>query len=289
MSAIGVSTWLWVSPFADEDAWLIERVKELGFDVLEVAVEDPDLVSAERLRESGEKARIQFSVCGAFGPERDCSSEDPACRRVGVDYLKRLIEIASTLGAPSVVGPMYSAVGKARMVDPAEREQQRRWAAESLREAADYAGQRGVTLAVEPLNRFETDLVNTTEQALELCDRIAQDNVGLLLDTFHMNIEEKSIPGAIRLAGQRLLHVHTSENDRGTPGTGHVCWSEVFSALDEIGYEGQLVIESFTPDIGEIAKAGSMWRPLDAAGDELAGKGCAFIREASRNMLAATP
>ncbi len=278
MNPIGICTWIWVSPYTDADAHLAGHAKELGAEVLELCIENTSAVTAEPLLAAAEGAGLGFSVCGAFGPQRDVSHEDPAVRREGLDYLRFLIDLAAAVGAPNVVGPMYSAVGKARMLTPDEREEQRAWAVESLREAADYAGERGVRLAVEPLNRFETDLVNTAEQALELCDRIGRENVGLLLDTFHMNIEEKSVPAAIRLAGDRLFHVHTCENDRGTPGTGHVPWVEVFTALHEIGYEGQLVIESFTPAVQEIAKAVSMWRPLDSIGDDLAKAGLAFIQ-----------
>jgi len=282
MNPIGVCTWLWVSPFTDEDATLAGHAKELGADVLELCIEDTSRVTGDAVRAAAEGIDIAFSVCGAFGPERDLSHEDPRYRRLGIDYLEFLVDLAAAIGAPNVVGPMYSAVGKARMLTADEREQQRVWAIESLREAAEYAGERGVRLAVEPLNRFETDLVNTAEQALELCDRIGRDNVGLLLDTFHMNIEEKSVAGAIRLAGDRLFHVHSCENDRGTPGTGHVAWPEVFRALHDIGYEGQLVMESFTPAVQEIAKAVSMWRPLDATGDEFARKGLGFVRAGVR-------
>lgn len=282
MNPIGVCTWIWVSPFTDEDVSVVGHAKEVGADVLELCIEDTSRVTADAVRAAAEGVGIAFSVCGAFGPDRDLSHEDPRIRRLGLDYLEFLIDLAAGIGAPNVVGPMYSAVGKARMLPADEREQQRGWAVESLREAADYAGAKGVRLAVEPLNRFETDLVNSAEQALELCDRIGRDNVGLLLDTFHMNIEEKSVPDAIRLAGSRLFHVHSCENDRGTPGTGHVAWPEVFRALHDIGYEGQLVIESFTPAVQEIAKAVSMWRPLDATGDELARKGLGFVRAGVR-------
>jgi D-psicose/D-tagatose/L-ribulose 3-epimerase len=136
-----------------------------------------------------------------------------------------------------------------------------------------------VLLALEPLNRYETDLVNTAEQGLELCDEIGAGNVGLLLDTYHLNIEEKSVGDALRLAGERLIHVHACENDRGTPGTGHVPWGEVFGALRDIGYDRQVVIESFTPLVTEIARAVSLWRPLDAEGDTLAAGGLRCLRE----------
>ncbi len=284
MNRIGVCTWIWVSPFTDAEAHVVGHAREIGADVLELCIETTSNVTAEAVAAAAEGTDLQFSVCGAFGPDRDLSHEDPAIRANGMEYLEFLIDLAAGIGAPNVVGPMYSAVGKARMLTPEEREEQRVLAVESLKKAADYAGERGVRLAVEPLNRFETDLANTAEQALDLVERIDRENVGLLLDTFHMNIEEKSVPDAIRLAGDRLFHVHTCENDRGTPGTGHVPWGDVFTALHDIGYQGQLVIESFTPAVQEIAKAVSMWRPLDATGDEMATKGLAFIRSQARAL-----
>jgi D-psicose/D-tagatose/L-ribulose 3-epimerase len=221
---------------------------------------------------------VDVSVCGAFGPERDASHEDPAIRARGLAYLRACVDLAARVGAPYVAGPMYSATGKARLLPEAERRRQRDAAAESLREAADYAGAREVGLAIEPLNRFETDLVNTVEQGLDLCARIDRPNVGLLLDTFHMNIEEKSIADAIRAAGRLLFEFHACENDRGTPGSGHIPWSSVFEALDEVGFDGLIAIESFTPEIEEIARAVSMWRPVAASPDALAADGLRFLR-----------
>jgi D-psicose/D-tagatose/L-ribulose 3-epimerase len=287
MNQLGASTWIWTSPFTDDDLGLVARAKALGFDVLELAIEDTERVTAEAVREAGEREGMSFSVCGAFGPDRDLSHEDPAVRRTGIEYVKACVDLAAGIGAPNFVGPMYSAVGKTRMLAPDEREQQRRWAVESIKEVAEHAAAKGVRLAVEPLNRFETDLVNTAEQALELCDRIGADNVGILLDTFHMNIDEKSLGGAVELVGERLFHVHSCENDRGTPGTGHIEWNELFAALRAIDYRGQLVIESFTPAVRDIAKAVSLWRPLDAPSDELAGAGARFLRDAARPAVSA--
>ena len=279
MNRIGASTWIWTSPFSDTDLGLVARAKEFGFDVLELAVEDPALISGDAVREAGEREGVGFTVCGAFGPDRDLSHDDEGVRKVGIDYVRQCVDLAAAIGAPHVVGPMYSAVGKTRMLEPAEREAQRVLAIESLKVVAEYAAARDVKLAIEPLNRFETDLVNTAEQVLELLDRVAAENVGVLLDTFHMNIDEKSLGDAIRLVGERLLQLHTCENDRGTPGTGHVPWGEVFDAVSDIGFTGPLVIESFTPELKEIAKAVSLWRPLDAPSDELARNGARFLRE----------
>ena len=287
MNAIGASTWIWTSPFSDASTELIGRAKELGFDLLEIAVEDPGLITAEVVREAGEQAGVGFTVCGAFGPDRDLSHEDPHVRETGMEYVRQCVDLAAALDAPHFVGPMYSAVGKTRMLEPAEREAQRDLAVESLKRVADYAAQRGVALAVEPLNRFETDLINTSEQVLDLLDRIDAANVGVLLDTFHMNIDEKSFGDAMRLVGDRLLQMHTCENDRGTPGTGHIPWDELFETVTDIGFTGPLVIESFTPELREIAKAVSLWRPLDAPSDELAERGARFIRESLTSAAAA--
>jgi D-psicose/D-tagatose/L-ribulose 3-epimerase len=287
MNQIGASTWIWTSPFSDTDLGLVARAKALGFDVLEIAVEDPEAFSAAAVRDAGEEAGVSFTVCGAMGPDRDLSHDDPAIRENAVAYVKRCIEIAAELNAPHFVGPLYSAVGKTRMLEPRAREAQRKLAVESLKTAADHAAAHGVSLGIEPLNRFETDLVNTAEQVLELVDRVDSDHVGVLLDTFHMNIDEKSISAAVHLVGDRLLQVHTCENDRGTPGTGHFPWADLFEALREIDFRGPLVIESFTPGIEEIAKAVSLWRPLDAPSDELARNGAAFLRASLTPPVAA--
>ncbi|MCW3024288.1 MAG: sugar phosphate isomerase [Conexibacter sp.] len=279
----GASSFIWVSPFSTaEAAGLAARVAGLGFDIMEICIEDPAQVDGAAVRAAAEAEGLQVSVCGAFGPDRDVSHDDPAMRRAGVEYLRTCIDLAVATGSPHVVGPMYSATGKARLLPDDERERQRGWAAEGLREAGEYAAEHGIRLGMEPLNRFETDLVNTTEQGLDLCARIGLDNVGLLLDTFHMNIEEKDVGAAIRAAGDRIVLFHACENDRGTPGAGHVDWATVADALADAGYDGDVVIESFTPEIQEIARAVSTWRPVAASGDALAGDGLRFLRERLR-------
>ncbi len=275
---IGISSFVLASPFTDHDTHFFEYARDIGFGVFEVCVEDAAQLSAGPLLEAAQRTGLQISVCGAFGPDRDVSHEDAGKRAQGVRYLEKCIDLAAEVGSPHVAGPMYSATGKARLLPPEQREQQRAWATESLRRAADYAGARGVRLAIEPLNRFETDLVNTVQQGLDLCDRIGRANVGLMLDTFHMNIEEKSFTEAMTGAGERLFHMQVAENDRGTPGRGHVPWDEVFRALDAVGYDGSIVIESFLPTVAEIARAVSLWRPVAPSMDALARDGYAFVR-----------
>jgi D-psicose/D-tagatose/L-ribulose 3-epimerase len=278
----GVCTWVWTSPLRDADVLPIaERARGLGFDVLEVCVEDPELVSGDALVDAAERTGIGFSVCGAFGPDRDLAHFDARPRANAAAYLERLLELAAAVGSPHVCGPMYSAVGKEPAVDDDARKVEWERAVVGLTAAAERAEGLGIKLAIEPLNRFETDLVNTAEQALALCADIGSPAAGLLLDTFHMNIEEKSIGDAIRTAGERLVHVHACENDRGTLGAAHIPWPEVFSALGDVGYDRQVVIESFTPSVTTIARAVCMWRPLDATGDALATAGLAFLRQSA--------
>ncbi|HEY0417039.1 MAG TPA: sugar phosphate isomerase/epimerase [Gaiellaceae bacterium] len=277
---LGVCTWVWTAPLRDADVTpLAERARRLGFDVLEVCVEDPALVSADALAAARDQTGVAYSVCGAFGPDRDLAHAETAPRRRAADYLARLTELAAAVGSPHVCGPMYSSVGKAHPPEPAEARREWERAVEGVGAVADRAAAAGVRLAIEPLNRYETDLLNTAEQGVAFCADVGRENVGLLLDTYHLNIEEKSLGEAIRTAAGRLFHVHACENDRGTPGTGHVPWAEVFDALRDVGYDGQVVIESFTPAVKEIARAVSLWRPLDADGDDLAAGGLGFLRQ----------
>ncbi len=274
----GASTFIWASPFSNQTLDLVDKVAKLGFDIIEICVEDPATIDAAAIRKRCEAAGIGASVCGAFGPDRDMSADDPAVREHARAYVRKCVDIAEELGAKVVVGPMYSAVGRTRMAEPAERKAQRTLAADSIRECARYAAPKGISLGVEPLNRFETDLINTVDQGLGLLDEIGEANVGLLLDTFHMNIEEKDLPKAIRKAAGRITEFHACSSDRGTPGEDHVDWAGVVTALRDGGYDGPVVIEAFTPKIKEIARAVSIWRQLSESEDALAGNGLAHLK-----------
>jgi D-psicose/D-tagatose/L-ribulose 3-epimerase len=284
INPLGLSTFVLASPFSDADAdAAFAKVAALGYDVVEVCVEDPTLLSAGALCDAAARTGLAIGICGAFGPDRDLSAEDPGRREAGLAYLRGCVDLAAAVGSPHVAGPMYAPTGQTRLLPPQERARQRDRAAESLRAAADHAGERGVRLAIEPLNRFETDLVNTVEQGLELCAAVGRDNVGLLVDTFHMNIEEKSLAAAVRLGGEAIFHVQVSENDRGAPGSGHVPWPEFFGSLAEIGYRGQIVVESFLPTVAEIARAVSLWRPVAPSMDQLAADGIAFLKSSLKS------
>jgi D-psicose/D-tagatose/L-ribulose 3-epimerase len=279
MMKIGVNTFVWTSPFTTRDFGLMPKIRSMGFDIIEVAVEDASLIDVPLMRKMAADEGLTITICGAFGTTRDVSSDDPDIRRNGAAYIAECIRLTEAVGSSLFAGPVYSAVGKTRMVSPDQKARERAWCVENLRELGKIASDCGVTVAIEPLNRFETDMINLVEQAIALIHEIDQSAYKVHIDTFHANIEEKSIPDAIRRAGGLLGHFHACENDRGTPGTGHIDWIGVRDALREIDYAGSVVIESFTPGIVEIAKAAAIWRPLAASQDDLARDGARFLRQ----------
>ena len=276
----GASTFIWVSPFSTKAFHLIKKVKEIGYDILEVAVENKDLIDWPSLKKLAKEADIKITISGAFGPDRDISSTDPAVRKNGLSYIIDCVKIAADMGSPIFTGPVYSAVGKTRIVSPEQKKQERDWCIQNLKEAAAVAADHGIIIGVEPLNRFETDMINTAEQALSLVKEIDHKNIRISLDTFHCNIEEKNVPNAIRMVGKELLcHVQANECDRGTPGTGHLDWTGIKQALADINYEGAMVIETFGAPSKELAAAACIWRPLAASADGLAIEGLQFYKE----------
>ena len=280
MITFGASTFIWVSPFSTDSFHLIQKVKEMGYDIIEVAVEDKALVDWQLLKRQAADAGLKITISGAFGPDRDISHTDAGIRKIGYNYIKDCIEIAAEMGSPIFAGPVYSSVGKTRIVSPEQKLQERKRCLENLRELAKVAADAGVVVGVEPLNRFETDMVNTAEQAMSIVQEIDHPNIRVALDTFHCNIEEKNIPAAIKFVGKEYLcHVQGNESDRGTPGTGHLDWKGVYGALKEIGYEGAVVIETFGAPSKELAAAACIWRPLANSADELASEGIKFFRD----------
>jgi D-psicose/D-tagatose/L-ribulose 3-epimerase len=278
----GANTFIWRSPFSTEtDLDLIDRLKEIGFDFIEIAVESPDLVDPIPLKSALLQNGMGVVMCGAFGPDRNLSSLDAEVRTNAETYLKWMIDTASELDAGLVIGPMYSAVGKDRLEDPAEREIEWQLAVSGLKKMSKYASERDIRLAFEPLNRFETDMINVVEQGLKLIAEVGEPNLGLHVDTFHMHLEEKDSGAAIRNAGDRVFHVHACENDRGVPGTGQVNWSAVFEALNDINYQGSVSIESFTPEVKSIARAVCIWREIAPDQDSIAREGLEFIKSLS--------
>jgi D-psicose/D-tagatose/L-ribulose 3-epimerase len=279
MAQIGVNAWVWTSPVTtDEFARLAPQVAGMGFDVIEVGIEGTSDLDYRRGAEIAKANGLTPSVCAAMGPDRDLIHSDENIRKNGMSYVRHCIDAAQTLGAPNVSGPLYSAVGRTWQATDDERKRDVDLLVVQLRELSKYAGERGVWLGVEPLNRFETSFINLASQAIEVVDRVDHPACGLLLDTFHMNIEERSIGDAIRSAGKRVRHMHTCENDRGAPGSGHVPWQEVAQACRDIGFNGPFVIESFTNKVKSIARAAAIWRKFADTQDALAQDGLRYLR-----------
>jgi D-psicose/D-tagatose/L-ribulose 3-epimerase len=278
-NGIGINTWVWTSPFGDDEQAIVSRAHSMGFDVFEIAVEDPSRFAGSVLGDVLRNTNMRSVACGAFGPTRDLTHEEPKYRRESLAYIQEVLKLCEKWGASVFAGPMYSAVGKRRQVSADQKRKEWDLAVSGLQKAGSMAADHGVTLAIEPLNRFETDLVNTAAQAVRLVDEIALPNVKVHLDTFHMMIEESSLHEAILSTGSRLAHFHACESNRGTPGSGLVPWTQVVKGLRTVGYQGDLVIESFTPQCLAIAAAAAIWRPLASSQDALARDGVAFLRQ----------
>ncbi len=273
---IGVNLLLWSAQMGPESLALIRKTAELGFDGVEIFIDDPPAIDTAAIRQAVEDHGLGITCCSIVGPDRHLISEDPKVRQTALEYLRAAAEVTAEVGSDTFCGPLYAGVGVLAGRPRTDSEWQR--AVEGLSAAAEHAAERGVTLALEPLNRFETYFVNTAEDCVALASDIDQPNVRVHLDTFHMGIEEKDLATAIRSAGPLLWHMHCSENDRGTPGTGHTEWDEVFAALKEVNYDRWLVIESFVLGNEAIAKAAAIWRDIAPSGDDLAKEGLSFLR-----------
>ncbi len=275
---IAVNTWVWTSPLTtDEVEPLARKAAALGYTALELPLEsvgdwEPDAVRGI-LHDHG----LGAVVVGAMGPGRSL-----VARAGDVDqtqrYLRACIAAASALGSAVAAGPFYAPTGVTWRMDAGERADVVRELRENLAPLADAAGDAGVTLAVEPLNRYETSLLNTVEQSLDALQPLLGRGVGLALDTYHLNIEEKKPAEAIRATGSALAHVQVCGSDRGAVGDDHTDWPEILRALDDIDYTGALALESFTGENATIAVAASVWRPLATSQDELAARSIRALR-----------
>ena len=279
---IAASTFIWHSPLTTQI--LESRLPQLaawGFDAVELPLENVGDWDVERCASLLADLGLDSVVCSVFSPGRELAGAPAETQERTMAYMRAAIDVAAAQGTPMVIGPSYCSVGRTWRLDADERVQLNDELRENYRRLIDYAGPRGVRLALEPLNRYETSVVNTTEQLLDLIGDLDADVIGLGLDTYHMNIEERSFGGALRLAGDRLFHLQVCGNDRGAPGGDLTPWDEVFSTLEDIGYAGMLGIESFTADNASISTAASIWRPLAPTQDALAVEGLAFLRQMS--------
>lgn len=274
----GINTFLFTSPFTNESIDLFPQFKKWGFDSVEIALEDPSHIDPVIIRKALDENDLKCgSICAAMGPGRDLRGT-PEDQQTAIDYLKSILNMMPVLGCGILIGPLYSVVGRAELVSKADYAKQWETVAEHLKMLADYADGLNVKMAIEPLNRYETDFINTCEQGLKMVNQVNSKALMLQLDTYHMNIEEKDPAQAILNAGAKLGHFHACGSDRGTPGGDQINWDKISSALNQINYDGEVVIESFLPGIEMIERAASIWRQFEPSREDIAIKGLKFLR-----------
>ncbi|MHC4266353.1 MAG: sugar phosphate isomerase/epimerase family protein [Planctomycetota bacterium] len=271
---LGIHAYAWCSQWSNDTLDLIDRVKNLEMDFIEIPLMCLETLDAEANKERLEKVGLGAVTSTVLLGETDITSDDEAIRAKGVEYLKACVQATHDIGATNFSGVVYSQFVKPSIQRPTEQAWE--YSADCLREAAKFAQGLDVNIGIEPVNRYETYLVNTCEQAIRLKDMIGEENIKIHLDTYHMNIEEKSYYEATKMAGKDLIHYHLCENDRGIPGTGLVNWDEIFAALAEIDYQGNAALESFVDATDNMNTW--VWRQLAPDGDTLLKEGVAFIR-----------
>lgn len=272
----GMNLLLWTGELSDEMIPVLQLLKNLGFDGVELPIFNMDLDYAKwgKILDDMGLARTAVTVrTEADNP----ISPDAAVRQKGIDANKKALDCCAAVGAETLVGPYHSALGlfsgKGRTAD------EWNWGVESMRAVAEHAGQVHVTLGVECLNRFETYLLNTHADSARFCREINHPRCRMMYDTFHSNIEEKSISQAIHSCADMLCHVHISENDRSTPGKGNVRWEENFDALCDIGYDGWMVVEAFGLALPELAAATKIWRRMFESEEQLSRDSLSFMKQ----------
>jgi D-psicose/D-tagatose/L-ribulose 3-epimerase len=271
----GINTLLWTAGFDTSHLDLLPQIKEMGFDGVEIARFNFSNCPAGPIRRAVEANHLQATFCSALTGRQTLAGESA---KETLDFLREGIAYAAEIGANLMCGPFLSAVGYL----PGRRRSDEEWkrAVDGIQSLTPDLDAYGITFAIEPLNRFETFFLNTAADARLFCDTVNHPRVGVLFDTFHANIEEKSIASGLDALGARhLKHVHACENDRGAPGSGHVAWNQLFDALQRANYNGWLVIESFGSRIPEIAAAACIWRDLAVSSEALASEGLQFLKQ----------
>lgn len=273
---IGCNTFLWGVHFGPDQFHRLPAIREGGFDGIEFSVLDPKNLPAAAIRRELERVGLEATAVSVIPGGMHLGSSDADVRKRSQEHLKACIQATAEAGSKLLSGPMYSPVGYLTGVRRTADEW--KWAVESWQTLAPVAAASGVEIGIEPLNRFETYFLNTAADGAKFCDAVGHPSIGLLFDTFHANIEEKTVGDALRSAAPHLKHLHTCENDRGTPGTGHVDWPAFFTTLRSIGYDRWMTIESFGFALGELSAAAAIWRDLAPTVDSIAFDGVKFLR-----------
>ncbi len=283
----GVNTLIWGASFGPSDFHLLPRIKESGFDGIEVPILDPGAFQAGAVAGELNRIGLECTAVTIVPLGSSLASSDSAERERACAHLKDCIAAARDAGVTLLSGPFYTPVGYLTGVRRTIDEW--KWVVDCWQRLKPAVHAAGIEIGIEPLNRFETYFLNTTADAVRLCEEIGDPAIGILFDTFHANIEEKSLKAAVWQAAPYLKHLHTCENDRGVPGSGHVAWPEFFAAVAEIGYDRWLTIESFGFAQGALSAAAAIWRDLAATPDAIAFEGVAFLRAQLLRAQSAIP
>ena len=269
----GVDSFIWSELFSEKDLWIIPKAKELGFEVIDIAIAHPETFPTEKVKEKADATQIELVTTTTLNDKTNIISPDASIRANGVRSLKLLVDININLGSKILGGVNYAGWGC--LTGKPRTDQEWQWSVEAMRQVADYAKEKcDLIIAVECINRFETHFLNIAEDAVQYCKDIGTGNMKVHLDCFHMIREENSFRGAVETCGKQYLgYIHVCESNRGIPGTGLVPWKEFFTALKSIGYRGPLVIESFDPDFEELNSLCAIWRKFAESGEALAIEG----------------
>ncbi|MFD2574165.1 sugar phosphate isomerase/epimerase family protein [Spirosoma soli] len=281
MNKLGMNLFAWTMTMDEDLSGTFLFLKESGFDFVEIPInesgESPNYVQKwQRIGNQLRELELDVQACTLCGPEQSLISADERIRRNAIDYLKRVVDCTAAAGATILMGPFYA--GFKLFTGQPATQQEWDWSVTGMRQVAEHAQRQGVVLAMEYLNRFETYLLTCADDLARYIDEVNHPNCRAAFDTFHANIEEKSIAEALRTIAPHLVHVQISENDRSTPGKGHVNFDEVFSTLNEIGYEGPIAIEAFGVKPAALASAAHIFRPMFDSPEQLAADGLAFLK-----------
>ena len=276
---IGIHQHVFTSMLNKQNLDILNFISEIGFDSMDINVRNAEIDFIKEIRKRAEKLNLILTGGGSLPRGKEILSRDREKRKEALEYMKSLIRKVFEMGASLYHGIIYATGGIFTGKGPSKEELG--YAVEVLKEASAYSKKYGVNLCLEPANRYETYVLNTVSDSLELLNKIDEPNVGLLLDSYHMNIEEKDMYESIVSAKGKIFHFHVNENDRGIPGTGHIPWDDVFRALKDIDYKGIAAIESFVDDSIDIAPLAAIWRKLAPDAETLARGGYEFIRKMS--------
>ena len=272
----GMNLLLWATAVDESHDGILEQIKEIGYDGVEVPIFEHDAAAFQRLGGKLDELGLERTAVTVSTGAANPISPDASVRAEAVTRLKGAVDMCELVGAPMLCGPYHSALGEFSGAMPSEEE----WAngKATLREVADYAGEKGVTLVLEYLNRFELYFLNSAADCARFVREVDHPNLRMMYDTFHANIEEKDITEAVKSCIDVCAHVHISENDRSTPGSGGVDWDTSFAALKEVGYEGWMVVEAFGLALPDLAAATKIWRRMYESEQQLATDALAFMK-----------